>query len=78
MKINKKHIEELARHLGGKKARPAGRGWITCCPAHDDRSPSLSASLGDSGVLIFHCHAGCPQERVIRALISLSLWPYRH
>jgi len=79
MGCKKKLIEDLARCLGGRKARPAGsRGWITCCPAHDDRSPSLSVSWGDSAVLIFHCHAGCTQERVIRALISLGLWPYRH
>ncbi|GAG34978.1 unnamed protein product, partial [marine sediment metagenome] len=41
MEIKKELIAELARCLGGKKARPAGRGWLTCCPAHDDRNPSL-------------------------------------
>jgi DNA primase len=77
MEFNKKLIEELARRLGGKKARPAGRGWLTCCPAHNDRNPSLSLSVGNSGATLFHCHAGCTQERVLRALISLGLWQFR-
>jgi putative DNA primase/helicase len=77
MEIKKELIAELARCLGGKKARPAGRGWLTCCPAHDDRNPSLSLSVGNNGVFVFHCHAGCAQTRVLRALISLGLWPFR-
>lgn len=31
--------EAIAKALGGHKA---GRGWTARCPAHDDRSPSLS------------------------------------
>lgn len=44
-----------------------GRNGQWRCPAHDDRSPSLSVDLSDSGVLL-HCHAGCPTERVVDAL----------
>ena len=31
--------ETIAKALGGRKA---GSGWTTRCPAHDDRTPSLS------------------------------------
>jgi hypothetical protein len=37
------------------------------CPAHDDRTPSLSVSQGDSGALL-HCHAGCALEAILAAL----------
>ncbi len=37
------------------------------CPAHDDRSPSLSVTIGDKAVL-FHCFAGCDNEAVLAAL----------
>lgn len=39
------------------------------CPAHDDRTPSLSIRQGLSGVLV-HCFAGCNPRDIIRALRS--------
>ena len=51
--------------------------WGVCrCPAHDDRSPSLSVRQTRDVVLV-HCFAGCPQDRVIEALRSQGLWPGR-
>ena len=35
--------EELARALGGKKL---GKQWSACCPAHEDKSPSLNICEG--------------------------------
>lgn len=43
-----------------------GKG-MCCCPAHDDRIPSLSVTLGRKAIL-FHCFAGCSNEEVIAAL----------
>ncbi len=40
---------------------------MCCCPAHDDRTPSLSVTLGRKAIL-FHCFAGCSNEDVIAAL----------
>lgn len=37
------------------------------CPAHDDRSPSLSVRLGRSAIL-FHCFAGCTSWDILAAL----------
>lgn len=38
------------------KARQLGRGrWIACCPAHDDRRPSLSITEADDGRVLIHC-----------------------
>ena len=44
------------------------------CPAHDDRTPSLSIRDADDGKVLVRCHAGCDQERVIAALRGRGLW----
>ncbi|KWT62886.1 hypothetical protein ADL21_06265 [Streptomyces albus subsp. albus] len=44
-----------------------GRGASWQCPAHEDRSPSLSVTSGREGVLL-RCHAGCTTEEVVAAL----------
>ena len=48
-------IEDFLTRLDGVKR--TGRGWQAKCPAHDDRSPSLSIREGELGVLL-HCFAG--------------------
>lgn len=57
--------EALTRALGGvwRGAKGAAR-----CPAHDDRSPSLSLGTGWGGRLLLNCHAGCSFEEVRAAL----------
>lgn len=42
---------------------------MCCCPAHADRTPSLSVRAGDKS-LLFHCFSGCDSLDVIRALRS--------
>ena len=44
------------------------------CPAHQDRTPSLSIGAADDGKVLIHCHAGCSQEFVIAALRQCGLW----
>ncbi|MCL4291382.1 MAG: AAA family ATPase [Thermoleophilia bacterium] len=58
--------EELVSRL--KRAKRSGTGWTARCPAHDDRTPSLSVSEGDDGRLLVKCHAGCATEAVVAAL----------
>jgi putative DNA primase/helicase len=62
----------IAKVLDGRKV---GDSWMARCPAHDDRKPSLSIRDADDGKILFHCHAGCGQDRVIAALQSRGLWP---
>jgi 5S rRNA maturation endonuclease (ribonuclease M5) len=57
--------DEVASHL--QKAKRTGSGWAACCPAHEDRTPSLSINDGESGVVV-KCHAGCSQAQVLAAL----------
>lgn len=52
-----------------RKVNPNGTGkWLACCPAHEDRSPSLAIRLTDDGRLLVHCFAGCGAADVIGAL----------
>ncbi len=63
--------ESIATALGGRRV---GNGWIARCPAHDDRTPSLSILDADDRTVLVHCHAGCEQDAVIAALRSRGLW----
>ena len=48
--------------------RQVGQGsFMACCPAHDDKTPSLSITEISDGVLC-HCHAGCAYKDVISEL----------
>jgi hypothetical protein len=65
---NAHRLERQARaiveSLAGTWRRDKG---MCCCPAHDDRTPSLSVTLGRKAIL-FHCFAGCSNEAVMAAL----------
>lgn len=65
---NAHHLDRRARaiveSLNGTWRENKG---MCCCPAHDDRTPSLSVTLGRKAIL-FHCFAGCSSEEVIAAL----------
>lgn len=52
----------------GHEPRNTGAGWSCRCPAHDDRTPSLSIHAGDDGGVVWKCHAGCEQAAVIAAV----------
>lgn len=55
----------LARLEGVKQS---GARYLARCPAHQDRSPSLSLSQGDDGRVLIHCHAGCSASDVLAAV----------
>ena len=41
--------------------------WLACCPAHDDKTPSLAIKLADERILI-HCFAGCDVSAIVSTL----------
>ena len=63
--------ETIAKALGGRKA---GSSWSARCPAHDDRTPSLSLRDTGDGKVLIRCHAGCDQDEVIAHLKANGLW----
>lgn len=42
--------------------------WMACCPAHQDRSASLSIRETDDGKVLVHCFAGCSVHEVVSAV----------
>jgi hypothetical protein len=48
--------------------RRSGAGYTACCPAHEDRNPSLSVGEGADQPVVIHCQAGCASEDVLAAL----------
>jgi len=57
----------VAELVPGFKSTGKRRG-MAHCPAHPDRSPSLSVREFDSGVLGLHCFGGCSVQSVVSAL----------
>jgi len=69
----------LLERLHGVKGVGAGR-WIARCPAHEDRSPSLSVRELDDGRVLLHDFAGCDPGAVLDAvgLNYSDLFPPNH
>lgn len=58
-----------ALHANGNRTEGKGGGhWMAQCPAHPDRTPSLSVSRGDEGQVLLNCFAGCNTGDVIAEL----------
>ena len=57
-----------ALEVAGCAPRPSGPGWKARCPAHDDRTPSLSIAAGKDGRVLLRCWAGCETLAVLGAL----------
>ncbi len=60
-----------------QKAKRSGQGWIACCPAHEDRRPSLSIAETEDGLALLKCHAGCSIDAICGALgiAKVELFP---
>jgi len=51
-----------------RKVKSTGNGtWMACCPAHDDKSPSMTISEYDDRLLI-HCFSGCNPTDILGAI----------
>jgi 5S rRNA maturation endonuclease (ribonuclease M5) len=59
-----------AKEVAGvlEKSKPMGVGkFQACCPAHEDKTPSLTITDAPDK-LLWKCHAGCSQEDVAAAI----------
>lgn len=51
------------------KVKSTGRNtWLACCPAHDDKSPSLSIKEDNDGHILLHCFAGCSAVDIVETI----------
>lgn len=71
-------IDTLLSRLDKVKRKAKGQ-WIACCPAHEDRSPSMTIAELDDGRVLIHCFSGCSVEEILDAtgLAFDALFPPR-
>lgn len=51
------------------KVKPAGANkWKACCPAHDDKSPSLAITETSKGTVLLKCWTGCTTQSILTAI----------
>jgi hypothetical protein len=43
------HLSAAEIAAGLRRGRKSGAGYVACCPAHEDRNPSLSLRDSDHG-----------------------------
>ena len=58
---------EILSRLDAVRSRGANK-CSARCPAHADRSPSLSLRVAEDGRILVHCFAGCTVHEICRAL----------
>ena len=67
MLIALRPTQETIDIVAALKGRWHGSYAMCVCPAHADRTPSLSVRQGERGILV-HCFAGCRSEDVLREI----------
>lgn len=58
--------EEFVLRLEGVKR--SGEGWMAKCPAHEDRTASLSIGTGLDGRVLLRCFAECSVHAIVSAV----------
>ena len=44
------------------------RTWTACCPAHDDKTPSMGIALTSDGKILLKCWAECSVPEIVAAV----------
>lgn len=60
-------VDELLSRLDGVRRTGKDR-WMSRCPAHGDKGPSLSIRELDDGRVLLHCFASCSVHEVLSAV----------
>jgi len=71
-------IENTLSRLEKPRQRQPGQ-WSARCPAHPDKSPSLSVRETPDGAVLLHCFGGCETAEIVASMgLELSdLFPPR-
>jgi hypothetical protein len=51
-----------------QKVKGKNGSWTACCPAHNDKGPSLAVRETPDGRILLHCFAGCEVSNIVGAL----------
>lgn len=60
-------LDKVLNRLDKVKSAGADK-WKACCPAHDDKHPSLAISETSEGVVLLKCWAGCTTKEIVSAI----------
>jgi hypothetical protein len=60
------NLDNLLSRLDKVKGRNGN--YIACCPAHKDRSPSMTIKETEDGKILMHCFAGCSIGEIAGAI----------
>ena len=61
-------LTTLSQKTGQMASLDSSGKVMVCCPAHDDRNPSLSVSMADDGTCLLKCFAGCSVKEITDAV----------
>jgi hypothetical protein len=61
------NVEAMLARLE-KVKRTGAETWIACCPAHQDRTPSMTVRETGDGLILVHCFAGCGIDSILSAV----------
>lgn len=59
--------DQVLAHLS-KVRRMGPDRWMACCPAHEDKTPSLSIRETPDGRVLLHCWTGCGANEILDAI----------
>lgn len=51
-----------------KKVHGRNGRWTACCPAHNDKSPSLAVRELDDGRILVKCFSGCSAAEIVASV----------
>ena len=51
-----------------EKVKGSKGRWTACCPAHNDKNPSLAITQTDDGRILLKCFAGCSAYEIVKAV----------
>ena len=60
------NLDGLLSRLSKVKGRIGS--WVACCPAHQDRNPSMTIRETEDGKILLHCFAGCSVAEIAGAV----------
>ena len=50
------------------KVKGGSGKWTSCCPAHEDKSPSMSIKELPDGKVLLYCFAGCSVQSIVASI----------
>lgn len=51
-----------------EKVKGSKGRWTACCPAHNDKNPSLAITQTDDGRILLKCFGGCSAAEVVESI----------